>query len=236
MRKSVALLLIPVFLVAPCLIAAKPALSSSDIVEDSWASKAPMQQARGYLGVAVVNGKIYAIGGSTYHGKWPVTNGIVGTNEEYDPATDTWSFKKPMPTPRYGFATAVYQNKIYCIGGVTGYSTSTGRLITGVNEVYDPATDTWETKAPMPTARWLLQANVVNGKIYLIGGQNGGLSTIVNEVYDPEIDAWTTMAPMPTAAQSHASAVVDNKIYVAGGFFFCLTSTTYTTLKLTRGV
>ena len=25
---------------------------------------------------------------------------FVGTNEEYDPATDTWTFKKSMPTPR----------------------------------------------------------------------------------------------------------------------------------------
>jgi N-acetylneuraminic acid mutarotase len=218
MSKSVALLLVLVFLSASCLMVAKPAFSSADVAEDSWVSKAPMQEARGSLGVAVVNGKIYAIGGSTYHRKWPVTNGFVGTNEEYDPVTDTWTFKKPMPIPKYGFAIAVYQNKIYCIGGVTGYSTSTGRSITGANHVYDPETDTWETKASMPTARWLLQANVVNGKIYLIGGQNGGSYTGVNEVYDPLTDSWTTKAPMPTAAQSYASAVVDNKIYVVGGF------------------
>lgn len=30
---------------------------------DFWLSKAPMQQARGYLGGAVVNNKIYTIGG-----------------------------------------------------------------------------------------------------------------------------------------------------------------------------
>ncbi len=208
-----------VFLMALCLMTAKPALSSANVAENSWASKAPMKVARGSLGLAVVNGKIYAIGGSTYSGIWPATNGIVGTNEEYDPATDTWTYKKSMPIPRYGFAIVVYQNKIYCIGGVTGYSTSTGRLITGANQVYDPATDTWETKAPMPTPRWLLQANVVNGKIYLIGGQNGGSSIKVNEVYDPLTDSWTTKAPIPTAASNYASAVVDNKIYVAGGFF-----------------
>ncbi|MBM4400374.1 MAG: hypothetical protein FJ045_00305, partial [Crenarchaeota archaeon] len=96
----------------------------------------------------------------------------------------------------------VCQNKIYCIGG-------------GVNEVYNPATDTWETKTPMPTARASLQANVVNGKIYLIGGNP---NNTLNEVYDPETDSWITKTPMPTGASDYASAVVDNKIYVIGGF------------------
>lgn len=96
-----------------------------------------------------------------------VENGFVGTNEEYDPATDMWSFKKPMPTPREYFGIAVYQNKIYCMGGVSSIGYYSNGSITGVNEVYDPATDTWETKASIPTPRRGLKANVVNGKIYL---------------------------------------------------------------------
>jgi hypothetical protein len=76
--------------------------------EDSWTTKTPMQEARGYLQVAVTSGKIYAIGGS----------GPVGTNEEYDPARDNWTTKSPMPTPEQAFAIAVFQDKIYCIGGI----------------------------------------------------------------------------------------------------------------------
>jgi len=81
----------------------------------------------------------------------------------------------------------------------------------GKNEVYDTETDTWETKTPMPTPRSNIQANVVNGKIYLIGGETNGT---LNEVYDPEMDTWTTEAPMPTSSSGYASAVVNNKIYV----------------------
>jgi hypothetical protein len=211
MRKSLAAMLVLVFLIASCLIHVKPVSASSP---NSWTSKAPMQQARAGLGVAVVNGKIYAIGGSA-------ENGVVGTNEEYDPASDTWRFKKSMPIPRYGFAIAVYQNKVYCIGGYTS-----NESIAGVNEVYDPATDTWETKTSMPTIRIGLQANVVNGKIYLIGGYPPAYYTsynfsssflTLNEVYDPTTDSWTTKTPMPTAATNYASAVIDNKIYVIGG-------------------
>jgi N-acetylneuraminic acid mutarotase len=166
--------------------------------EDCWVSKTPMHEARSGVGAAVVNGKIYAIGGA---GK----GGFRAFNEEYDPANDTWTFKASMPTPRSAFGIAVYQNKIYCIGGYIPGD------ITGVNEVYDPANDTWETKAPMPTPRLNLQANVVNGKIYLIGGNSNGT---LNEVYDPASDAWLTKASIPTAVSSYASAVVDNKIHV----------------------
>jgi hypothetical protein len=204
MRITIVLLLALFFLTASCVMVAKPVSSSAEIVENSWASKAPMHVARSNLGVAVVNGKIYAIGGL-------VENGVVtGTNEEYDPATDTWTFRKPMPTARAHFATAVYQNKIYCIGGADG-----------ANEVYDPAKDTWENKTAMPTPRSYISANVVNGKIYVIGGfvpdgsgTGSGSRLAINEVYNPETDSWTTKTPMPTAGLSYISAVVDNKIYI----------------------
>jgi len=222
MRKTVALLLTLFFLTASCVMVAKPGFSSAEVVEDSWVSKAPMHLARSSLGVAVVGGKIYAIGGSTGNDESSHIVEIVSSNEEYDPVTDAWIFKKPMPTARYGFAIAVYQNKIYCIGGVTSYSTSSGYDVTGINEVYDPATDTWETKTPMPTARDSLQANVVNDRIYLIGGYLGKYNSsnpyasysTLNEVYNPATDSWTTKTPIPTATMGYASAVVNNQIYI----------------------
>jgi len=206
MRKSVALVLVLFFVIAS-LIAVKPALSS-DIVENSWVSKAPMQEARGGLGVAAVNGKIYAIGGSPEDVSWATTDEFLNTNEEYDPATNKWAFKKPMPTPRAAFAVTIYQNKIYCIGG----KNSNGYV--RVNEVYDPATDTWETKEPIPTARGFLSANLANGKIYLIGGSPSEIWNL-NEVYDPATDSWAIGASMP-AVSGLASAVFDNKIYKIG--------------------
>ena len=195
MRGSAAAILILVFLIVPCIIVVKPAFSSVGVTENTWVSKAQMQQARYGLGVGVVNGKIYAIGGYA-------KNGVVGTNEEYDPKTDTWTYKTSMPTPMAEFATAVYQNKIYCIRE-------------SVNQVYDPATDTWTTKSSMPTAQWVVHADVVGGKIYTIGGTP---NKTLNQVYDLATDTWTAKEAMPIDAGG-ASAVFDNKIYVIGGFF-----------------
>jgi N-acetylneuraminic acid mutarotase len=166
-----------------------------------------MPTARGYLGVTMVNEKIYAIGGS----------GPIGVNEEYDPATDTWITKTSMPDPQQSFAIAVYQGKIYCIGGMpTGFSGASG-----ANKVYDPSTDSWETKTNILTARYGLLANVVNDKIYCMSGvkalgYNQGVEQLnVTEVYDPSSNTWTTKAPMSNPA-GYVSAVVDNKIYVIG--------------------
>ena len=197
----------------------QPASASS---ANTWAEKSPMQLARSGLGVAVIDGEIYAIGGTTYsggsadrNGLLPSTGGVVGTNEMYDPEVDTWVLKASMPTSRDNFAIAVFQNKIYCIGGNDG-----------TNEVYDPKTDTWENKTAMPTPRTFLDANVVGGKIYLIGGiipgyEGTGNRTTINEVYDPINDSWMTAKPMPMVDSGYSaiySAVSDNKIHFIGGY------------------
>jgi N-acetylneuraminic acid mutarotase len=76
---------------------------------------------------------------------------------------------------------------------------------------------TWTQKADMPTARWGLSANVVNGKIYAIGGVDSSKKV---EEYDPATDTWTEKADMPTPRVMHASSVVNGKIYAIGGSNF----------------
>lgn len=171
-----------------------------------------MQQARGSFGVATVNGKIYAIGGS--NGSSPNgTNILVGTNEEYDPIANEWTFKKQMPTRRVTFP-FVFQNKVYCIGGYSG-----NENVTGVNEVYNPSVDMWETKASMPTPRSGFFAVTFQNKIYCIGGylKNGSV-TRLNEVYDPLTDTWETKTSMLTPRAGVKANVANSKIYCIGGY------------------
>jgi hypothetical protein len=186
-------------------------------VENSWMTKAPMSVARSDLGVATVNGKIYAIGGSTQQSTGMDSNGgVVDTNEEYDPLTNAWGFEAEMMTPREGFATAVLDNSIYCIGGLNGYGAESA-----VSEVYYPANNSWSTKASLPTAEEGMQANVINGKIYLIGINSylSGINSTITYVYDPINDSWTTKAPMPNKPSGlPTSCVLDGKIYVISSY------------------
>ena len=203
--------LIIIFIVAGVIVTAStPVFGES--AENSWVLKAPMNEARWGLSLAVVSNRIYAIGGSTQNGISPYVGGIIGTNEEYDLSTDTWSFKARMPTPRYHFNAVVFQDKIFCIGGTL----TNGGPKTGVNEVYDPSTDKWETKASMPTPRDDFAIAVYQNKIYCIGGYSVDGYAAVNEVYDPATNTWETKALMATAKIARA-AIVNSKIYLMGG-------------------
>ena len=193
--------------------------------EDYWVSKTSMNEARAYLGIEVVNGKIFAIGGDQGSIIGNVMNAVGMTSqttnilEEYVPSLDKWTLKTPMPTARARFGTAVYENKIYCIGGYSAtIDNETNYFDLHINEVYDPTTDTWETKASLTTARHCPATNMVNGKIYVIGGYSITSHSIlnINEVYDPASNTWATRSPPPLQIGGSASVVLDNKIYTLG--------------------
>ncbi len=59
-------------------------------------------------------------------------------------------------------------------------------------------------------------AEVVDDKLYLIGGLSGGSNGTV-QIYDPLTDSWSLGAEMPWAAGSVATALIDGRIYAAGG-------------------
>jgi N-acetylneuraminic acid mutarotase len=195
------------------------ATATATSADGIWTARADMPTGRWELSTSVVDGKIYAFGGAG-----PAWQAL-GSVEEYDPATDTWTTKSEMPTARQGLSTSVVNGKIYAIGGGVGTSATYGSVETySTVEEYDPATDTWTTKSEMPTSRGFHSANVVDGKIYVIGGSHeaiyyhGVVATV--EVYDPATDTWTQKGDMPRGIGAGYSSVVDGKIYVFGGYVF----------------
>ena len=168
---------------------------------DVWQAMADMPGgANANLAASAASGKVYVFGGTAE------------AHHEYDPATNIWTVKAAMPTPRSRFAAAAVNGKIYAIGGIGGEAT---------NEVFDPATNTWAAKAAMPTARVDAAAAVVDGKIYVMGGQEttaGAKVLKTVQVYDPIDDTWTRTADMPTARHSFAAVATNGKIYAIGGY------------------
>jgi len=192
-----------------------PSVEEYNPASDAWSFKTIMLTPRWKLTSSVVNGRIYAIGGGAT-GNQCVPNGIV---EEYDPSSDTWEGKSPMPTPRWGLASAVIAGQIYAVGGSRACPHIIVNPSSGL-EVYDPSTDTWSAKTPMPTPRWDLAAAAVGGKVYAIGGWDPVSESVLETVeeYDPATDTWTTKAPMPTARTGLVAMSINDKIYAIGGF------------------
>ena len=161
---------------------------------------------------------MYAFGGLD-SSQTPVT-----TNWAYDPRTNTWTEKSPMPTARHHVASAVIDGKIYAIGGRT---LGNGEEPPGdvdvaesnfdVNEMYDPQTDTWTTKQPMQEKRSGFGATAHNGQIYVFGGQavDGVFESV--ERYDPSSDKWTFLTSLPSPRMGLEAVPVGNKIYTIGG-------------------
>jgi N-acetylneuraminic acid mutarotase len=198
---------------------------------DKWTKKKQMPIPAHHVAAVEYRGKIYLFGGGAQPepagGNWvPLDNAW-----EYDPAKDLWKALAPMPTARGSAVAAVVGGKIYVMGGASVHPgaklvslTPTGpHRSVAVNEMYDPVTNKWETRSPMPTARNHASVGAVNGKIYVIGGRVGSVfvnasATDIVEEYDPSIDSWgVAKARMPSARSGVAYGTYGDKIYVAGG-------------------
>ncbi|XP_029774950.1 kelch-like protein 18 isoform X8 [Suricata suricatta] len=103
-----------------------------DPIANRWEKCRPMTTARSRVGVAVVNGLLYAIGG--YDGQLRLS-----TVEVYNPEMDTWTRVGSMNSKRSAMGTVVLDGQIYVCGGYDGNSS-----LNSV-ETYSPETDKWNT-------------------------------------------------------------------------------------------
>jgi len=180
--------------------------------------------------VTTSDGKIYAIGGwrekqrvgpdGLPHGTHTVE--VSDTIECYDPQTNKWAYKKSLGKPRMLFAAVVgADDKIYVFGGTAEFILDSSTPVLDAVEVYDPITDTWISKAPMPAPRESHSAAAgADGKIYIMGGIGERRGPPLKEVliYDPTNDTWEEGPDMRIPrADAAAVAAPDGKIYVIGG-------------------
>ncbi|MCB1937191.1 MAG: galactose oxidase [Nitrosomonas sp.] len=183
-----------------------------DPATDSWSATTPLPEGRHHAGMVAYDGFLYVIGGFAKSGfsVWRA----VDTVYQFNPVTQTWRERAPMPSARGALGVTVYQGKLYAIGGYDGEQNS------AATEVYDPQTDTWTTAASLLAPRDHLAVAAAGSGIYAIGGRSNlkyRQNTSVVEVYDPIADQWQYAAHLPTARSGIAAGVIDGKIYVLGG-------------------
>lgn len=186
-----------------------------------WERITQLPTKRWEFSTAVVEGKIYLIGGSLFENHAGPFG--LSTVEVYDTQTNTWQRGADMPTPRTNAKAAVVNGTIYVFGGYNSKDKflQTWKMADHV-EVYDPRTDTWTQKKEMPISRFYFGLGVVAGKIYLIGGTTGlgeGQEQRMDrvDIYDPATDTWAKGPKMPTRRNPGGVAVVSTRIYVIGG-------------------
>jgi N-acetylneuraminic acid mutarotase len=207
-----------------------------DAATDRWTKKTPMPRPAHHAALAAVNGKIYVFGGFVAPATTAIPLGAawepIADAWEFNPASDSWKPIAPLPDKRGSAIAAAVDGKIYVIGGATTMEGSKTPFFTAfgparvlsTNQVYDPATNKYETRNPMSVPRNHAFSGVVNGKIYVIGGRTGhafilsATNTDVVEEYDPVANMWSMPKErMPTARSGGASGSDGRRIYVAGG-------------------
>jgi len=144
----------------------------------------------------------------------------LGMHYEYDPAADTYTWKASMPTPRNFGICAVVDDLIYIIGGQHyGGSPTIGFIAHDDNEAYNPATNTWSTKAPMPVSKWgsAREGSIIDGKIYVPHGRDWTAYFLDNYVYDASTDSWEERSPPNHLRAGATYGAINGKLYAVGG-------------------
>jgi hypothetical protein len=111
-----------------------------------------------------------------------------------------------LPTARDHHAIGVVNGKLYAIGGRIN-----GRHDKNIteNEEYDPATDRWRARAPMPTLRSGIVAASLNGKVFVFGGESNSGTHNQTESYDPVLNRWQSWALCPPLVMDWVHVLVN---------------------------
>ena len=164
-----------------------------------------MPTARSEIASAVLDGKIYVIGGFQAGG------GNSDIVEAYDPDADAWKTVAPLPVRLDHAMAAAALGKLYVIGGYRVF----GREISSATYEYDPASDAWTERAPMPLERAAGAAATTHGAIYVVGGV--GPEPAVGQVYDPAANTWSRLSPISAPREHLTAQIINRTIYVIGG-------------------
>jgi hypothetical protein len=201
------------------------AMHAYDPGTDRWSTPTSIPEGVNHAGFVHHDGRLYIVGGFREETFEPV-----GAVRIYDLATGQWRDGAPMPTPRGAMAVVVLEGRIHAMGGNAAdaaaladheHGVGHDHSSVGTHEVYDPATDRWSRRAPMPTARNHHGAGVLDGRIHVVAGRVGrDFEMRTHEVYHPELDLWTTAPLLATGRSGVAVVVREGALYVFGGETF----------------
>lgn len=209
-----------------------------DPATDAWSLGAALPDQRPRFGAQLVaaNGTLYVFGGRNIPGP--------GTAELYD---DAWRLSAdrsewlPVPTPPQPVSDAAtatgVDGRIYFFGGVRctgagsvpGTKSCEGGEILDLVQIFDPATETWSSGAPLPAPRYGAAAERVGLGILVVGGLDALPTDGPDQehVYPPALrrvdvyeylgDRWLSSPQTLDRREEHAVVSVGRELWVVGG-------------------
>jgi hypothetical protein len=195
------------------------------VASNTWIARAHMPTNRSELVAATLTNaagqsEVYAIGG--FHLGY---GDLMSQVTVYNVATNTWTFRRPLPVElAQSNGATVINGKIYVSGGyLGGGDPDLQPLVSSALYVYDPSTNRWSRKSDMPTIptrygreEWWYPgaggvSGVIQGKLYVVTACFGSYSGVGYDegcadestyfdalffAYNPVTDRWTVL-PRP---------------------------------------
>ncbi|KAM5251243.1 kelch domain-containing protein 7B-like [Hipposideros larvatus] len=143
---------------------------------DTWSQVRPMLQARAQLKLVALDGMLYAVGGECLY-----------SMERYDPRTDTWTSRAPLPAGTFPVAheAVACRGDIYVTGGHLFY-----RLLR-----YSPMKDAWDECPYSASHRRSSDMVALGGFLYRFDLLRGVGAAVMR--YNTVTGSWSRAAPLP---------------------------------------
>lgn len=178
---------------------------------DGWTRLAPMPEQRAAGGAAILNGRLYIVGGTASSTIGAPTD-LARTMLVYDIALDSWTSRRG-PTPREHLGVAALGGRIYAVGGRTaGFDTNMALV-----ESYNPRTGRWKRLPRVPGRRGGTGAAGIGRWIVSVGGEAPAGTIRTAYRYNVLRRRWSRLPNLPTPRHGLGVAAVGRKVYVIGG-------------------
>ena len=181
----------------------------------TWGSAAPFPNPRHHMGSAVLDGRIYAVGGQHRHDGNAIPQASV---HSYDPTSDTWTEHASMPRALSHIAVALQEGQIVVLGGESAPPSDRVADVT----VYDPASNTWTPSTPLPQLRKSGVGVSLGGILYYSTGANASGPTAVTYRGVPDDGvpneppvasfAWSASGPLALAVDGSGASDADGAV------------------------
>jgi Kelch motif protein len=193
-----------------------------NVATNTWTTKAAKVHVWLSNGAGKIGSRIYYSGGLAYD-EDDFRHELFQTSAmwAYDYTSDRMIPKAGLPIISGEGVTGVIGDKLYVLPGICstlsfpdpGYCSRprTRRFFR-----YDPRTNRWVSRPWAPHYHARGAAGVIQGKLYVVGGDYWGDATADLDMYDPATNKWTTLAPIPTAGPA-IGAVRSGKFFVIVG-------------------
>ncbi len=195
------------------LVANNSALAAND---SAWRTEGDMLQQRGEHANAIVNGKLYVMGGIFKSNFGPTEVEVYNFNNKQ------WSAVSQLPVHKNHFTigSSVYGNEIWVCGGkLNGSGTNSNSGSRSVH-VYNTADNTWRKGPDLPEDHWAGPAVIIGDKLHVLSGGIGKTESTDHHLMldlKKEAAGWETLKAVPEPRVHAAGVAYGGRIWMIGG-------------------